>query len=88
MRREEVVESVQKGLRPAFKAATPQPYAQLARSCWDQDPAARPSMPQVVSALKAMIRGLEREPGPEAPRTPQPRPPPLRQVSLSAARCP
>ena len=42
------------GLRPAFPRGTPADYARLASDCWAADPAARPSMAEVVARLDAL----------------------------------
>ncbi|GAX86359.1 hypothetical protein CEUSTIGMA_g13771.t1 [Chlamydomonas eustigma] len=42
---------VEEGWRPAFPADTPKPYVELAASCWQADPSARPTFEEIIANL-------------------------------------
>jgi serine/threonine protein kinase len=42
--------------RPMFPDDVPEPYVQLARSCWQQDPHSRPTWSVVTTVLKELLR--------------------------------
>jgi hypothetical protein len=63
---------VLRGLRPKFPRHAPPPYVQLAQSCWNALPGARPTFDEVGSggAGGAARHQCHRRPGAHAPRTP------------------
>ena len=42
--------------RPKFPDHVPEPYLQLARSCWQQEPHSRPTWSVIVTVLKELLR--------------------------------
>ncbi|GLC45133.1 hypothetical protein PLESTB_000431500 [Pleodorina starrii] len=51
---EQYTEAVSRGFRPARLDSIPPPVWTLVTQCWDQDPAVRPPMAEVVQRLKAI----------------------------------
>ena len=58
----EVVERVGlRGERPPVPENTPEAYALLMASCWQEQPAARPSFPQIIECLQIMLASLQQQ---------------------------
>lgn len=51
----------EQSLRPEFAEDCPDPFSRLAKSCWNQDPALRPTFQQVVAALTKIETEFRRD---------------------------
>ena len=56
-----IIKTAKEALRPTIHPATPEPFADLIRRCWDQEPDNRPSTEQLMDELRALCGVYERD---------------------------
>lgn len=58
--RDAIIDRVyKKKARPTFPLGVPSLYASLAKSCWDNDPSARPNFVTVLAKLHEMLQAFQ-----------------------------
>lgn len=54
-----IISNLTSGKRLPISADVPKPLAELIARCWEQEPAKRPSMLEVVAALEKMQNNID-----------------------------